>query len=154
MSIHTPVSPKHTAADGRQTIADAAMRIAAIMTESNERLFRLQSEAAKAAFESNSKQIKALLNDAGSPAALMQWPSLYQQNAQQMVDVTRSWFESVSQTQAELTKLRAEPVASKDVEAQNYLDQFTKSIADAHTAAAAQVKDFLALAFGHPSEAR
>jgi phasin family protein len=150
----TPVGPKQTTVDDRRAIMDTALRIAAIMTEANERLFRLQSEAVNAAFADNSKHIKALLNTTESPAALMQWPSLYQENAQKMVDVTRSWFEIASQTQAELGKLLGEPFASYNVEAQKYLDQFTNAITDGRDAAAAQVKDFLAKAVGSASEAQ
>ena len=130
---------------------DTALRIAAIMTEANERLFKLP-EAAYAAFADNSKHIKALLNTTESPAALMQWPSLYQESAQKMVDVTRSWFEIASQTQAELGKLLGEPFASYNVEAQNIRDQFTKTITDARSAAEAQVKDFLAKAVASASD--
>ena len=88
MSSHTTVSPKQTTVDVRQPIMDTAMRIAEIMTEANSRLFRLQSEAANAAFTDTSKHINALLNTAKSPAALTEWPRLYQANAQEMVGVT------------------------------------------------------------------
>jgi phasin family protein len=154
MSSHTAVSPKPTTLNVRQPIMDTAMRIAEIMTEANNRLSRLQTEAATAAFADTSKHIKALLNTAKSPAALSEWPSLYQENAQKMVDMTRGWFEILSQTQAELSKLLGKPFASNNVEAQNYLDQFTKAITDAHSAAEAQMKDFLAKAFGSAGEAK
>jgi phasin family protein len=130
------------------------MRIAEIMTEANRRLFRLQSEAANAAFADSAKHINALLNTAKSPAALTEWPSLYQENAQKMVEVTRSWFEILSQTKTELSKLLGEPFASHTVEAQNYLDQFTKAITAGRSAAEAQVEDFLAKAVGSASEAQ
>ena len=133
---------------------DTALRIAAIMTEANERLFRLQSEAVNAAFADNSKHIKALLNTTDSPAALLQWPTLYQESAQKMVDVTRSWLESLSQTQAELSKFLGEPFASHSVEAQNIRDQFTKSVTDARGAAEAQIGDLLAKAVGSGNEAQ
>jgi phasin family protein len=133
---------------------DTALRIAAIMTEANERLFRLQSEAVNASFVDNSKHIKALLNAPESPAALTEWPSLYQENAQKIVEVTRSWFEIASQTQAELSKLLGTPFASYNVEAQKYLDQFTNAITDGRDAAAAQVRDFLAKAVVSASEAQ
>ena len=140
MSSHTTVSPRQTTVDGRrrQPIMDMPMRIAAIMTEANERLFRLQGEVANAALVESSKHIKALLNPKEPAAALTEWPSLYQENAQKMVDVTRSWFEILSQTQAELSKLLGNPFASNTVEAQNYFDQFTKAITDARSTAEAQ----------------
>jgi len=148
MSSHTTVSPKQTTVDVRQPIMDTAMRIAEIMTEANSRLFRLQSEAANAAFTDTSKHINALMNTAKSPAALTEWPSLYQERAQKQVDVMRSWFEILSQTQTELSKLLGNPLASNNVEAQNYFDQFTKAITDARSTAEAQMKNFLAKSIG------
>ena len=88
MSTYTPASSEQTTVDVRQPIMDTAKRIAEIMTEANSRLFRLQSEAANAAFTDTSKHINALLNTAKSPAALTEWPRLYQANAQKMVGVT------------------------------------------------------------------
>jgi phasin family protein len=148
MSSHTTVSPKPTTLDVRQPIMDTAMRIAQIMTDANSRLSRLQSEAATAAFADTSKHINALLNTAKSPTAISEWPSLYQENAQKMVDMTRGWFEILSQTQAELSKLLGKPFTSNNVEAQNYLNQFTRAITDAHHAAEDHMKDFLAKTFG------
>ena len=71
-----------------------------------------------------------------------------------MVDVTRSWFEILSQTQAELSKLLGKPFASQNGEAQNIRDQFTKAVTDARNTAEAQVKDFLAKAVVSASEAQ
>jgi phasin family protein len=154
MSSYTTASPKQTTVDVRQPTMDTAMRIAEIMTEANSRLFRLQSEAANAAFTDTSKHINALMNTAKSPAALTEWPSLYQERAQKQMDVMRNWFEILSQTQTELSKLLGNPFASNNVEAQNYFDQFTKAITDARGAAEAQMKDFLAKAVGSAVESR
>jgi phasin family protein len=151
---HTSVSPKQTTVDSQRRIMDTAKRVAAIMTEANKRLFKLQTEAAYAAFADNLKDIDALHNAAKSPAALTEWLRLYQESAQKMVDVTRSWFEILSQTQAELSKLLGKPFASQNVEAQNIRDQFTKSVTDARSAAEAQVKDFLAKAVVSAREAQ
>ena len=151
---YTPGSPKRTTVDDRQAIMNTVLRIAAIMTEANKRLFKLQSEAAYAAFADNVKDIDALHNAAKSPAALAEWLRLYQESAQKMVDVTRSWFEILSQTQAELSKLLGKPFASQNVEAQNIRDQFTKAVTDARNGAEAQVKDFLAKSVGSASEAQ
>ena len=112
---HTSVSPKQTTVDSRQRIMDTAKRVAAIMTEANKRLFKLQTEAAYAAFADNLKDIDALHNAAKSPAALTEWLRLYQESAQKMVDLTRSWFDIASQTQAELGKLLGEPFAPFNV---------------------------------------
>ena len=126
-----------------------ALRIASVMAEANERLFRLQSEAANAAFTENTKHIKALLsaqNTKDSSVLLAEWTSLYQTNMRRILDVTRSCFEIVPQTQAEIAKLVGEPFASATKETQKYLDQFTKAISDNRDAAAASVKNFLAQA--------
>jgi hypothetical protein len=134
---------------------DTAARIAAIMTEANERLFQLQTDAAYAAFAENSKHIqtllqssthvKSLLDTKESAAALAQWPTLYQENAKRMVQVTRSWFDIVSQTQAEMAKLLGEPFVRNNPEAQQYFDHFTQAITDWHETAAGQVKDALGM---------
>jgi hypothetical protein len=62
MSNQKQYSPVQPTADSRQANFETALRIATIMAEANEHLFRLQSEAANAAFTENAKQLKALLN--------------------------------------------------------------------------------------------
>jgi len=141
---------------GSQAISDTVARIAAVMTEANERLFQLQTDAAYATFAENSKHIQALLENSArvrslldtreSAAALVQWPSLYQENAKRMVQVTRSWFDIVSQTQAEMAKLLGEPFVRSNSEAQQYFDHFTKAITDWHESAVGQVKSVLGMA--------
>jgi hypothetical protein len=138
-----------------QAVGDTAARIAAIMTEANERLFQLQTDAAYAAFAENSKHIQSLLENSArvkglldtkeSAAALAQWPTLYQENAKRMVQVTRSWFDIVSQTQAQMAKLLGEPFVRGNAEAQQYFDHFTKAITEWHETAAGQVKDALGM---------
>lgn len=140
---------------GSEAIGDTAARIAAIMTEANERLFQLQTDAAYAAFAENSKHIQSLLENSTrvrslldtkeSASALAQWPTLYQENAKRMVQVTRSWFDIVSQTQAEMAKLLGEPFVRSSPEAQQYFDHFTKAITDWHETAAGQVKGVLGM---------
>ena len=141
---------------GSEAISDTAARIAAIMTEANERLFQLQTDAAYAAFAENSKHIQTLLENSThvrslldtkeSAAALAQWPTLYQENAKRMVQVTRSWFDIVSQTQAEMAKLLGEPFVRSNPEAQQYFDHFTKAITEWHETAAGQMKGVLGMA--------
>ena len=149
MSSQKQYSPTQKAVDGQQATLQTAIHIATIMAEANERLFKLQSEAARVAFAENSKPLKALLNTAttrDSGALLAEWTALYQANMQRVMDVTRNSFEIVPQTQAEIAKLLGEPFASANKETQRYLDQFTKAISDGRDAAAASVKDFLAKA--------
>ena len=55
MSNQKQYSPLQQAADARQANFETALRIATIMAEANERLFKLQSEAANAAFDGERK---------------------------------------------------------------------------------------------------
>jgi phasin family protein len=149
MSSHNQSSPTQKTGDGRQANLETALRIATVMAEANERLFKLQSEAANAAFVENSRHLKALLNTLNtkdSGALLAEWTNLYQANMRRVLDVTRSCFEIVPQTQAEIAKLVGEPFASANKATQQHLDQFTKAISDGHDAAAASVRGFLAQA--------
>jgi hypothetical protein len=151
---HLPSTGKDASkATASEAISDTAARIAAIMTEANERLFQLQTDAAYAAFAENSKHIQSLLDSAArgrtlidtkeSAAALAQWPTLYQENAKRMVQVTRSWFDIVSQTQAEMARLLGEPFVRGSSDTQQYFEHFTKAITDWHETAAQQVKGVL-----------
>ena len=154
MSSHNQNSPTKRTGDGQQPNWETALRIANVMAEANERLFKVQSEAANAAFAENSKHLKALLNTGNtkdSGALLAEWTNLYQANMRRGLEVTRSCFEIVPQTQAEIAKLVGEPFASANKETQQYLDQFTKAIGDGRDAAAASVKDFLAKAIASAS---
>jgi phasin family protein len=132
--------------DTRQAYLDTALRIATIMAEANARIFKLQSEAASAALAENSKHLKILLETKDPAAALAQWTGLYQANMHRVLEVTRTCFEMVPQTQAEMAKLVGAPFSSYHKETQQYLDQFMKAIVDGRDATAAQMKDFLAKA--------
>ncbi len=146
MSTPNQNTLKPETVDSRQAYLDTALRIATIIAEANERLFKVQSEAANAAFADNSKHLKALLNKTDSAAVPTEWVGLYQANMRRVVDVTRTCFEIVPQIQAEMAKLVSEPFGSSNKQTQQYLDQCTKVIADGRDAAAAQMKDFLAKA--------
>lgn len=149
MSNHNQSIPPQGAVDRLQLNFETALRLATIMAEANERLFKIQSEAANTAFAENSKHLRALLNPVSardSNALLAEWTGLYQANMRRALDVTRSCFEIVPQTQAEIAKLVGEPFASANKETQQYLDQLTKAISEGRDAATATVKDFLAKA--------
>src|SRR5437867_12537152 len=108
MSSHNQYSPTQTTVGGRQANLETALRIATVMAEANERLFKVQSEAANAVFAENSKHLKALLNTLNtkdSAALLTEWSNLYQANMRKVLDVTRRCFEIVPQTQAEIVNL-------------------------------------------------
>jgi phasin family protein len=145
MSSHTAVRSTEGTGGGRQLNFETSMRIATVIAAANERLFRIQSEAANAAFEANSKHLKTLLNTLQAkdpPALLAEWTNLYQANMRRALDVTRSCFEIVPQTQAEIANLMGEPFASANKETQQYLDQMTKAITDGRDAATATVEAF------------
>lgn len=157
MYSHHQSSPAQKTSDGMQANFETALRIATVMAEANERLFKLQSEAATTAFAANSKHLRGLLNtldtkDSGT--LLQEWTSLYQANMRRALDVTRSCFEIVPQTQAEIAKLVGEPFATANKETQQYLDQFTKAIGESRDAAAATVKEFLAKAVASAGASR
>ena len=83
MSSHVQSNPAPMTTEGLQANFETALRIAAVMAEANERIFKVQSEAANAAFAENSKHLKALLNtlktkDSGT--LLLEWTGLYQAN--------------------------------------------------------------------------
>ena len=154
MSSHIQHSPAPKSADGQQANWETALRIATVMAEANERLFKVQSEAANAAFTENTKHLRALLNTLNmkdSGVLLAEWTNLYQANMRRILDVTRSCFEIVPQTQAEIANLVGEPFASANKQTQQYLDQFAKAIGDGRDAATATVKDFLAKAVASAS---
>ena len=141
----TPSSTQKTP-DDRQVNFETALRIATIMAEANEHLFKLQSEAANAAFAENAKHLKALLNTRDSSAVVLEWAGRYQANMHRILEVTRTCFEIVPRTQAEMAKLVGAPFAPYNKETQEYLDQFTTAISDGCDAAAVAVKDVLAKA--------
>jgi phasin family protein len=146
MSTLRQNTPTLETVDARQPYLDTALRIATIVAEANARIFKLQTEAASVALAENSKHLKTLLETRNPAAAVTEWAGLYQSNVDRVLEVTRTCFEVVPQTQAELAKLVGEPIASYHKETQQYLDQFTRAIADGRDAAAAQMTDFLAKA--------
>ena len=147
MFSQTPYSTALTAIGVRQANLETALRIAAIMAEASERLSRLQSDAANAAFAENSKHLSAMLNTletTDSAALLAEWTRLYQANVRRVLDLTRSCFEIVPKAQAEIAKLMGDPLAIANGQTQLCLDEFTKAINDSRDAAAASMKNALA----------
>jgi hypothetical protein len=76
----------------------------------------------------------------------VEWAGRYQANMRRILEVTRTCFEIVPRTQAEMAKLVGAPFAPYNKETQEYLDQFTTAITDQCDAAAVAVKDVLAKA--------
>lgn len=152
MSALKHVSPIKESFNGYQADLTTAQQIASVMTEANQRLLKIQSEAANAAFAENSARLKMLLNTRDSAAALSEWASICQTNMRQVFDVTDGWFEIVPQARAAIAQLVGEPFASANQETQKYLDQFTKAMIDGREAAAASAKHFLAKALARASE--
>ena len=141
------MSTRNEIADRSRTNIDAALRMAGIIAQANERLFHLQSSAATAAFAQNSKLFGAVLNVTDAGALLADWPRLYQANVAKVLEVTRSAFEIVSKTQAEVAQLMGETYAASNmglpVNLLN-LDQFTKAINEGRDAAMAGMQSILA----------
>ena len=146
MSNQKQYSALQQTTDSRQANFETALRIATIMAEANEHLFKLQSEAVNAAFAENTKQLKALLNVKDSGALVSEWAGRYQANVRRILELTRACFEIVPKTQAEMAKLVGQPFAPYNKEMQQYLDEFTTAVTDGCDAAAVAVKDVLAKA--------
>ena len=144
MSTHTQHVTNANTAAGRDFNVDKALRMAVVMAEANERLFKLQSDAANAAFSENAKHLKSMLATKDSSSLLVEWAGLYQANMRRVLDVARIGFEIVPETQAKMADLMGGPFSRYAKETQQYLEQHVKAIADGRDTAAAAVKQFLA----------
>lgn len=144
MSIHTQHIPNPSTVAGRDVNVDKALRMAVVMAEGNARLFKLQSDAANAAFAENAKYLKSLLTTKDSSSLFTEWATLYQANVRRILDVSRIGFEIVPETQGKMADLMGEPFSKYTKETQQYLEQYVKAIADGRDSAAAAVKQFLA----------
>ena len=142
MSTHTLHVPAAIATGDANV--DKALRMAVVMAEANERLFKLQSDAANAAFAEHAKYLKSLLATKDSSTLLAESAALYQANVRRVLDVSRIGFEMVPQTQAKMADLMGEPFSKYTKETQQYLEQYVKAIADGRDSAATAVKQFLA----------
>jgi phasin family protein len=118
--------------------------MAIVMADANERLFKLQSDAANAAFAENAKHLKSLLATKDSATLLTEWADLYQANMRRILDVSRVGFEIVPETQAKMAAVMGEPFNTYTKETQKSLDQYVKAIAEGRDTAASKVKQFLA----------
>ena len=144
MSTHTQHLPNATTVAGLDANVEKTLRMAIVMAEANERLFKLQSDAANAAFAENAKHLKSLLTTKDSGSLLTEWADLYQSNMRRVLDISRIGFEIVPETQAKMAAVMGEPFNTYTKETQKYLDQYVKAIADGRDTAAAKVKQFLA----------
>ena len=144
MSTHTQHLPNATTVAGLDANVEKTLRMAIVMAEANERLFKLQSDAANAAFAENAKHLKSLLATKDSGSLLTEWASLYQANMHRVLEVSRIGFEIVPETQAKMAAVMGEPFNTYTKETQKYLDQYVSAIADGRDTAAGKVKQFLA----------
>jgi phasin family protein len=144
MSTHTQHVPIASTVAGRDANVEKTLQMAVILAEANERLFKLQSDAANAAFSENAKHLKSLLATKDSGSLLTEWASLYQANMRRVLEVSRVGFEIVPETQAKMAAVMGEPFNTYTKETQKYLDQYVKAIAEGRDTAAAKVKQFLA----------
>ena len=143
MSTHTQHLPNATTVAGLDANVEKTLRMAIVIAEANERLFKLQSDAANAAFAENAKHLKSLLTTKDSGSLLTEWADLYQSNMRRVLDVSRIGFEIVPETQAKMAAVLGEPFNTYTKETQKYLDQYVKAIADGRDTAAGKVKQFL-----------
>ena len=143
MSTHTQQVP-NAAVAARDESFEKVLRMAIVIAEANERLFKLQSDAANAAFSENAKHLKSLLATKDSGSLLSEWAGLYQTNMRRVLDVSRIGFELVPETQAKMAAVMGEPFKTYTKDTQQYLDQYVKAIADGRDTAAGKVKQFLA----------
>jgi phasin family protein len=144
MSTHTQHLPNAIPVTGLDANVEKTLRMAIVIAEANERLFKLQSDAANAAFAENAKHLKSLLTTKDSGSLLTEWADLYQSNMRRVLDVSRTGFEIVPETQAKMAAVMGEPFNTYTKETQKYLDQYVKAIADGRDTAAGKVKQFLA----------
>ena len=144
MSTPTQHLPNATTVAGLDANVEKTLRMAIVMAEANERLFKLQSDAANAAFAENAKHLKSLLTTKDSGSLLTEWADLYQSNMRRVLDVSRIGFEIVPETQAKMAAVMGEPFNTYTKETQKYLDQYVKAIADERDTAVENVKHFLA----------
>ena len=144
MSTHTQHLPNATTVAGLDANVEKTLRMAIVMAEANERLFKLQSDAANAAFAENAKHLKSLLTTKDSGSLLTEWADLYQSNMRRVLDVSRIGFEIVPETQAKMAAVMGEPFNTYTKETQKYLDKYVSAIADGRDTAAGKVKQFLA----------
>ena len=144
MSTHTQHLQNANSTTGRDANVEKTLRMAVIMAEANERLFKLQSDAANAAFAENAKHLKSLLATKDPGSLLSEWAGLYQANMRRILEVSRIGFELVPETQAKMAAVMGEPFNTYTKETQKYLDQYVKAIAEGRDTAAAKVKQFLA----------
>jgi len=144
MSTHTQQVSNASAVAGRDASFEKVLRMAVIIAEANERLFKLQSDAANAAFSENAKYLKSLVATKDSGSLLSDWAGLYQTNMRRVLDVSRIGFDIVPETQAKMAAVMGEPFNTYTKETQQYLDQHVKAIQDGRDTAAAAVKQFLA----------
>jgi hypothetical protein len=86
MSTHTQHLPNATTVAGLDANVEKTLRMAIVMAEANERLFKLQSDAANAAFSENAKHLKSLLATKDSGSLLTEWAGLYQTNMRRVLD--------------------------------------------------------------------
>ena len=144
MSTHTQQVPNPSTVAGRDANVEKTLRMAIVMAEANERLFKLQSEAANAAFSENAKHLKSLLTTKDSSSLLTEWASLYQANMRRVLEVSLIGFEIVPETQAKMAAVMGEPFNTYSKDMQQYLNQYVKTVADGRDSATAKVKQFLA----------
>jgi len=92
---------------------DVVKNLAIAMAEANRHFYTLQIEAAQAAFETNTAQLKSRLKKSGHGAPeLEQWSAFSLGRMQKFAELSGSWIENTSQTISEMNELLRLPFAA------------------------------------------
>jgi Phasin protein len=77
-----------------------------------ERLFKLEWEGSQRAFASGVAALRAMTTPGGTDAFLQQWPKVYAENTQKLLEVNRERMEILSRNQTELVRVLGEETAT------------------------------------------
>lgn len=104
--VHKPVELATESVDVMKNLAIA-------MAEANKHFYSLQIEAAQAAFEKNTTQLKSRLKKTGHGATeLEQWSVFSLGRMQKFAELSGTWIKSTSQTISEMNELLRLPFAA------------------------------------------
>ena len=109
----TMSSDPPSAADIPLPTIETVAQVTTLLATSNERLIELQHEATNVALTEISMRQSEMIKAMSKVADILPWPHLHHANAQRVVEVMRSWFEVVTETQAALLELMGESFLSR-----------------------------------------
>jgi hypothetical protein len=83
---------------------DAARQYATMCVEGAQRMLQVPIEAAGEFFGKGSDQFTTMWRESSLSKALADWPTVYQDNMQKAMDVTRAYLETVTRVQTEFAR--------------------------------------------------